>query len=95
MSIKIDTFTCQSTPPHLSFTRPIVNKKWKTNKFKLDRSHFCRNHDCIEHMQQAVKPLGVPSKTSGVSWGFSADATHKIYTQVLWTNTTAWMQIKN
>ena len=29
-------------------------------------------------MQQAVKPLGVPSRMSGVSWGFSADTTHKI-----------------
>ena len=32
-------------------------------------------------MQQVVKPLGVPSRTSGVSWGFSADTTHKIQMQ--------------
>ena len=32
-------------------------------------------------MQQAIKPLGVPSRTSGVSWGFSADTTHKIQMQ--------------
>ena len=43
-------------------------------------------------MQQAVKPLGVPSRTSVVSWGFSADTTHKIRMKMQVPNATIWMQ---
>ena len=42
--------------------------------------HFRKWHDWTEHVQQAVKPLGYPR--GGVSWGFSADCTHKIHKEI-------------
>ena len=79
-------------PPHLN----IYSSSNKDHLFSylIYSSHFRRMHDCIERMQQAVKPLGVPSRMSGVSWGFSADTTHKIHMQMLWTNAILWMQWK-
>ena len=47
------------TPPYLAFARPRAKRKKKKILTRL-LHHFRRWHDCTEHVQQAVKPLGYP-----------------------------------